>query len=278
MIKRIYDEVSYKKDLLAQAFEAYLQTFIKNRDNCIYMYKEPDILVEGNILPTFSVIDKEWGMIIIHVFDLQEECITELTDNYWIVNGNKEINKVRYFENYCYRLENEIKSPLHEFENDIKFHKIVIFPNISKTSDKKINLKLRNGEIFYSDYRSQNIFEKYAQQEEITDDDWTLLNSCITKSDVLSSNNSVLIEESARNLREAIDINNRKIYEFDEIQLSASLGISEECEQIRGLAGTGKTIILAIKAAKLHRVDRNLKIAYIFYTKSLKHENLIRTK
>ena len=46
---------------------------------------------------------------------------------------------------------------------------------------------------------------------------------------------------------EAIDINNRKIYEFDEVQLSASLGITEECEQIRGLAGTGKTVILAIK-------------------------------
>ena len=269
MIRRIYDEVSYKKDLLAQSFEAYLQENISDRDNCIYMYKEPDLLVTGKILPTFSVIDKRWGVILIYIFDLQEECISELNNNYWVINGNKEVNKVKYFDNYCYKLESDIKSPLHEFEDDIIFHKIVIFPNIQKDTDKKIDLQIRNGEIYYSDFRSQNIFEKYSAQPEIKDNDWLLLNSCITKSDILSNNTSVLIEEPAKNLREAIDINNRKIYEFDEIQLSASLGITEECEQIRGLAGTGKTVILAIKAAKLHRTDKNLKIAYVFYTKSL---------
>lgn len=269
MIKRIYDEISFKNDCLAQSFELYLQEILKDRDNCIYMYREPDLLVEGNILPTFSIIDKQWGMVLIYIFDLQEECVSELNNSYWIINGNKEINKLKYFENYCYRLENDIKSPLHDFENDISFHKIAIFPNINKSTDKKIDLRIRNGEIYYSDYRSHNLFENFITEQMISDSDWKLLNSCITKSDILSNNNSVLIEEPAKNLREAIDINNRKIYEFDEVQLSASLGITEECEQIRGLAGTGKTIILAIKAAKLHRANKNLKIAYIFYTKSL---------
>lgn len=35
------------------------------------------------------------------------------------------------------------------------------------------------------------------------------------------------------------------------------------------MAGTGKTVILAIKAAKIHRYDPNAKIAYVFYTQSL---------
>jgi len=40
-------------------------------------------------------------------------------------------------------------------------------------------------------------------------------------------------------------------------------------ERIRGLAGTGKTIVLAMKAAQLHLDDPTRSILYTFYTKSL---------
>jgi superfamily I DNA and RNA helicase len=51
--------------------------------------------------------------------------------------------------------------------------------------------------------------------------------------------------------------------------MQASLTITEKSERIRGLAGSGKTVLLAMKAAKLHKRFPNKKIAYVFYTKSL---------
>lgn len=60
-----------------------------------------------------------------------------------------------------------------------------------------------------------------------------------------------------------------KIPLFDKEQIQASFFISDRAQRIRGLAGSGKTIILAKKAALIHADDENAKILYTFNTKSL---------
>ncbi len=89
MKKQIYDRVSYKKDHSAQAFLKYLDEKIGNRKDCICMYKEPDFLVEGNVLPTFTIIDKLLGVIFIKLYDYTEDTLTEVNNKYWVISGNK---------------------------------------------------------------------------------------------------------------------------------------------------------------------------------------------
>lgn len=60
-----------------------------------------------------------------------------------------------------------------------------------------------------------------------------------------------------------------EIAEFDEGQKYAALSQLEGPQRIRGLAGSGKTVILCIKAAMLHLNNPNKKILYTFMTKSL---------
>lgn len=61
-----------------------------------------------------------------------------------------------------------------------------------------------------------------------------------------------------------------EIANFDQKQRSAALITINGPQRIRGLAGSGKTIILAMKAAHLHMNRPNDKILLTFYTKSLK--------
>ena len=56
---------------------------------------------------------------------------------------------------------------------------------------------------------------------------------------------------------------------FDKKQREASLTDVHGPQRIRGLAGSGKTIVLAKKAALMHLDHPDAKIAYTFYTKSL---------
>lgn len=60
--------------------------------------------------------------------------------------------------------------------------------------------------------------------------------------------------------------------------MAASLTITEKSERIRGLAGSGKTVLLAMKAARLHKRFPEKKIAFVFFTKSLYNQatSLIR--
>lgn len=80
------------------------------------------------------------------------------------------------------------------------------------------------------------------------------------------------------NLRETVSDNTkgyvanlaeREIMLFDSKQKTAYLKPLLGVSRIRGLAGSGKTVILCMKAALLHLSDPNAQILYTFYTKSL---------
>lgn len=60
-----------------------------------------------------------------------------------------------------------------------------------------------------------------------------------------------------------------QVKEFDSKQKIAALTIVDGPQRIRGMAGSGKTIILAMKAALIHIENPEAKILYTFYTKSL---------
>ncbi|MGV7165407.1 DEAD/DEAH box helicase [Xanthomonas citri] len=60
-----------------------------------------------------------------------------------------------------------------------------------------------------------------------------------------------------------------EIANFDEKQRRAALSTVAGPQRIRGLAGSGKTVILAMKAAHLHLTNPAAKILVTFYTKSL---------
>ena len=57
---------------------------------------------------------------------------------------------------------------------------------------------------------------------------------------------------------------------LDRLQSSAVIETVAGVQRIRGLAGSGKTIVLALKAAYLHARNPNWKIAVTFHTRSLK--------
>jgi len=59
------------------------------------------------------------------------------------------------------------------------------------------------------------------------------------------------------------------IANFDEKQRRAALSTVPGPQRIRGLAGSGKTVILAMKAAHLHLTNPDAQILVTFYTKSL---------
>lgn len=60
-----------------------------------------------------------------------------------------------------------------------------------------------------------------------------------------------------------------EIKNFDFDQRASAVSIIDGPQRIRGLAGSGKTVVLAMKAAHLHLNEPNKNILFAFYTKSL---------
>ncbi|MEF7664376.1 MULTISPECIES: DEAD/DEAH box helicase [Bacillus cereus group] len=263
---KAYDKQAYAKDTIAQNFYAYLEGQFRNRDS-ICLYKEPDYATNANVLPTFTVLDKEYGIFVYKLYDYTSESLTSINDKFWEINGAKHRNDLIHFEDYCHKFENDINMPTNEIFSEVNFHKIACFPLINK-DEIAFELKRKSVTVLFDDYRQYNIADNIGK-EEIDEEDWYKLNSIVQKANVLSKDVGFALEKPLTNLREAIAYNNQKIYQFDDTQLDASLTITDEAERIRGLAGTGKTVILAIKAARLHRKNPTAKIAYVFSTHSL---------
>ena len=95
--------------------------------------------------------------------------------------------------------------------------------------------------------------------------------SVIEGAKALTRSNKRLVEnpEQQRAASALADLES-EIANFDQKQRAAALITINGPQRIRGLAGSGKTIILAMKAAHLHMNRPNEKILLTFYTKSLK--------
>ena len=78
-----------------------------------------------------------------------------------------------------------------------------------------------------------------------------------------------LLVPNAQKMGDAVRTLDAAIAVLDIEQEKVATQIPPGAQRIRGLAGTGKTVLLAMKAANIHRHLPNQKILFTFYTQSL---------
>lgn len=270
---KIFDYDSYSQDLAAQRVQEVLTSICQDLDG-FWLYREPEIRTEGNELPTFTLVSKKLGVCFIKVFSENSEALSIIEDKYWVVDGYKVKSGIQKFRNYSHKIQSKIDDPLIDLEENITASVIYVFPFIDKIHFSKIKLK-SNEMLFGSDYITISL---PILEEELSELTYSTLVSIVQNASIINKVSNIYVDEPAKNMFEAIELNNKKIAQFDYEQMAASLTITDKSERIRGLAGSGKTVLLAMKAARLHKRFPNKKIAFVFYTKSLYNQatNLIR--
>lgn len=109
------------------------------------------------------------------------------------------------------------------------------------------------------------------EDEAIANDSFDEARSVIEGAKALTRSNKRIVENPEQHLAaSALAELESEIANFDQKQRSAALITINGPQRIRGLAGSGKTVILAMKAAHLHMTRPNDKILLTFNTKSLK--------
>ena len=271
---KVFDYDLYEKDIASQRVADKIKTKLEPIEG-MWLYREPEMKTEGNLLPSFTILSPNYGIIFIKAFDYNLDTLTHIEKKYWTINGQKVLSECKRFRNYVHKITGKIADPLIELESNIPTNVFYIFPYIDQADffrniDLSNNEKLLCGENFVLDFVQLNC--------NVLERDFRCISSIIQNANIINQVSNIYIEEPARNISEAIVLNNKRIALFDSDQMEASLTITDKSERIRGLAGSGKTVLLAMKAAKLHSRFPNKKIAFIFYTKSLYFQaiNLIR--
>lgn len=267
----IYDFDLYEKDNAAKSVQSEIEPLV-NRVEGLWLYREPELRTEGNELPTFTLLSEKYGLIFVKVFEYQDCELTKVELKFWEINGKKERSKFLNFQNYVHKVKSRIEDPLNEFDEEIIINTFYVFPYILNDSVFK-NVKLKSNEKVICGNRHLSF-----NKSDLSKNDYELLTSIIQNANIINKTTNSYVDEPAQNMEEAIVLNEQKISQFDLEQMKASLTITDKSERIRGLAGSGKTVLLAMKAAKLHKRYPNKRIAFVFYTKSLYNQaiSLIR--
>jgi superfamily I DNA and RNA helicase len=133
-------------------------------------------------------------------------------------------------------------------------------------------------EIINSSAALKVFLEDLTVEEQLSIEQMHETRSVIEGAKALTRTGSRIIEDPEQH-KEAFALSNleAEIANFDQKQRRAALVTINGPQRIRGLAGSGKTVILAMKAAHLHMTKPNDTILVTFFTKSLRSpiKNLI---
>lgn len=151
--------------------------------------------------------------------------------------------------------------------NIVNRHITKILMDVENIALKVLNRESNVYEVHKID--SFNIDTYLKQENIIEENDINLLNSRIQNAFSLNDKDSRVIKK-ADSLGNKIRVRNEQINLFDSNQFDAIYSENKTNTIIFGLAGSGKTIILVKKMAYMHYQFPDFKMAYVFFTVSLK--------
>lgn len=256
------NEIELQKDSACKLLIDYIKTNEKNlyfEDNACLYYNLP-LYKENNLSSSNAkilILSKEYGLIL---FDTDDAYNNKTFDS----------EKIDIFDQtYSQLLSRFIKSPIlrkGRGQVNFSFEQILFMPNY------KNDLPKQEGIYFFNELNSlKDILNSIQLENCLQFETFSEIRAIIEGSKALSTNlrNRNIEEKDSSSKGYCLQKIETKIKNFDEEQNIAANIIVNGPQRIRGLAGSGKTIVLAKKVATIHLQDPNAKILFTFFTKSL---------
>lgn len=229
--------------------------------------KEPDILL----------LDKIFGLIVIEVKGFAINDIEQIQPNKWTIKSSydRAINPLAQVEDYLFLLKGKFDFN-RELRGKFKGKCLVALPNITcKEFNERGFLEQldRNVFIFKDDLKDDillNLIEasfNTIEGREMSNDGFKIAKSILGHEENHVEDINYDIKSGTKG-----EIYNRvknKLYDLDIQQERIAKSIAPGPQRIRGIAGSGKTLLICQKAAYMHLKYPEWKIAVTFFTQSL---------
>ncbi|MBD2016140.1 ATP-binding domain-containing protein [Microcoleus sp. FACHB-53] len=241
--------------------------------------KEPDILIA----------DKKLGFVVIEVKGVTIDQIVAINGHQWQFQ-NFYIN----YGNPYDQAENQLNALLKYCDHEPLICKqvigraIVALPLITQEEWRKKGfdrLPCCPPIIFKDQLGSATLLRRIEQTthvapgKELDDEQWELLLAVIGGTQVLypSARDVAPVEKTGKTRSSVVATSQNTLYKLDLQQEHIAKEIPPGLQRIRGIAGSGKTVLLCQKAAHMHLKHPDWDIALVFFTRSLydKIESLI---
>lgn len=268
----ILAELDENKYIFNKAIEDLRKKF---RDHEGFCYIKHPLFEINNGSNSVLIISRFFGTILIDIYDFGLDNIEKIDNQGWHFK-NYDWEEIKIFEDVedkISKIQGKILSTreLRKFsEKDSRLtgQYFVYTPKIKKNDFKdNFDWSLEKEIIFTNEFESKidELIDKYKIK--IPEDIWKIFNGILSGAHILKKPKRKVSTESSKAgiIRKIED----QIESFDIDQMKVAQQIPPGPQRIRGLAGTGKTIILALKAVHMHLEHPEWTIIYTFNTQSL---------
>ncbi|WP_318616769.1 DEAD/DEAH box helicase [Sporosarcina sp. YIM B06819] len=257
-IKKHILSQSYYDDTASQSLVNILENQVPHLEKAVVYYQFPMLseLDEDLMFPSLMVISPNHGVFLFKTDSINRERDNEL-------EGLSE-DLIRIEELIFAKLIKSQNKKLKHGRRDLSFNlsSALFLPNYTdETEDSEVEIIKTPQELISFFSGNEQVLE-----EEVIEEIFAILDS---SSAIIKPKERKVTKEDNTSKAYILKKLEEDIAVFDNQQKYAALSQLEGPQRIRGLAGSGKTIILCMKAAILHLRYPEKKILYTFMTKSL---------
>ena len=277
--KFITTEAIKNQDGEQKVWDAFRSTFADR--NCIGYWRYPIFSKAGEIRkePDILIVDREFGVVVIEVKSINIDQIAAINGQQWQLQ-NTDTTEINPYQQAEHQLRALISYSDRETAlwRKVNGRAIVALPQITteQWQQKGFDQLPDIPPIIFQDQLGKVALIEQIQQANIVipgadleAKNWELLLSVIGGTPVLRKPPRNQANTTGKTRSNVIDSLREKLYEIDLQQEHIGKEIPPGPQRIRGIAGSGKTVLLCQKAAHMHLKHPDWDIALVFFTRSL---------
>lgn len=256
---------TYAKDAAAQMVARWLKERFGDTEGICY-YRHPAVMTSAGAFPDFILFSKENHPLVIKILPWQLQEIELVGEEFWIINNESIDPPLLELEDLVIKLESKFLDQ-RKLRNRLKPQGVLALPFITrKDFEKKYGPLQAEMSTIWAGGDTQAL--QHPIKQVLSDEEWTLTRAVIQGATTLHKPTSPIPRDIAT-MGAAIRELDRQVASLDDEQELVALQVAPGPQRIRGLAGTGKTVLLAMRAANIHLQDPSKKILFTFNTQSL---------
>ena len=258
----------FDQDFPAQRVWQWFSESLGDVDGVCY-YKYPAAGFKSAERPDLTILARGYQPFIVKCVHYALDDILEIGDEAWNIHEDESqavvdspVAVVDDFEVWL-RQRFERERPLRKKLSAVG---LVAMPSISRGEFERRFGEFPFRAIWEGGHGLAQVLER--ERAELRDSEWRIAKSVLQAAAPLVVAQGPTPTE-ADTLGKAIRILDNRIALLDDEQQKVAIQIPPGPQRIRGLAGTGKTVLLAMRAANIHQHDPDARILFTFHTQSL---------
>src|SRR5260370_13451206 len=265
MLRFVITLHTYAQDAAAQMVTRWLKERFSNAEGICY-YRHPGVMTSTGGFHDFILFTKENHPLVIKIISRGLQEIELVDEDFWIINNETIDPPLLELEDFVIKLESKFLDQ-RKLRNRLRPQGVLALPFISRGDFEKKFGSLQ-GEMCTIWAGGDTQALQHPLGQELSDEEWTLTRAVI-QSDTTLHKPASPIPKGIATMGAAIRELDKQVASLDDEQELVALQIAPGPQRIRGLAGTGKTVLLAMRAANIHLQEPSKKILFTFNTQSL---------